>query len=122
MRRCGRSGAGLDVPRELETIRRFTRSRATATAPPRPQQPTIRSGLIVFRRRSCLETIAVEMTDPAKELRLLGLHFLGTEVDGNVITGLSTAIGLDQDSPDFLEVLAIVQRRVREVGSLATGV
>jgi hypothetical protein len=69
-----------------------------------------------------MNSAKIELTDPAKELAALGQLFLGSPSANTAIAGLSSCIGISLDNPEFLDVLAAVQRRVREVEVLAATV
>jgi hypothetical protein len=61
----------------------------------------------------------IELTDPSKELSALG-ELVGRVAGGqSVIQGLSKCIGISLDDPEFLDVLAAIQRRIRDVEHLA---
>jgi len=66
-----------------------------------------------------VDSIEIELTDPAKELASLGQRIVDAAGGGVAIKGLSQCIGISMDDAEFLEVLAAIQRRVRDVESLA---
>jgi hypothetical protein len=65
-----------------------------------------------------MTSIEVEITDPAKELVQLARHFHQSANRHKTIEMLAKSIGLGLESPDFLEVLAAIQRRIRVVEKL----
>jgi hypothetical protein len=69
-----------------------------------------------------MSTVEVEVTDPARELAALAQHFLDSAGGGNTTDGLAKSIGITTDDPEFLDVLAAIQRRIRDVEKLATTV
>jgi hypothetical protein len=66
-----------------------------------------------------LNSTAIELTDPARELANLGQFFLDSANKGDTTDGLTRCFALPADDPHFLEILAAVQHRVRNVESLA---
>lgn len=67
-----------------------------------------------------MKPVEIELTDPSKELATLGELFTGTVGGGHsAIDCISKSIGISLDDPEFLDVLAAVQRRIRDVESLA---
>jgi len=69
-----------------------------------------------------MSSTEIEITDPARELSTLGRHFLDSKGGGSTTEGLSRSLGIGVDDPEFLEVLAAIQRRVRDLEKLASTV
>jgi hypothetical protein len=66
-----------------------------------------------------MSTIEIELTDPSKELAALADIITKANGGGNVVDGLSKCVNIPVDDPDLLDVLAAVQRRIRDVEDLA---
>lgn len=62
-----------------------------------------------------METVAIEITDPAKELTTLCEFLQGTSGGTNTLDALSKCIGISPEVPELLEVLAALQQRVKEL-------
>jgi hypothetical protein len=66
-----------------------------------------------------MSAIEIELTDPSKELTTLGDIFTKASGGNNTIEGLARCINISVDDPEFLEILAAIQRRIRDVEELA---
>jgi len=69
-----------------------------------------------------MDSATIELTDSSKELAVLAQLIRNSAGGSNTIAGLSRCVGIDLGNPEFLDVLAAIQRRVREVESLANSV
>jgi hypothetical protein len=65
-----------------------------------------------------LDQLAVEITDPAKELATLGQALLNAGGGNNTVAGIARSIGISADDAEFLDVLAAIQRRIKDVEAL----
>jgi hypothetical protein len=63
--------------------------------------------------------LEIELTDPSKELSALAEAIVRAPGGQNVVQGLSKCIGISPDDPEFLDVLAALQHRIRDVELLA---
>ncbi len=69
-----------------------------------------------------MASVTMELTDPAKELTALSQLILNSTGGHSTLDGLSKCIGISVDDPEFLEVLAAIQRRLRDVELLASAI
>jgi hypothetical protein len=69
-----------------------------------------------------MESLAIELTDPAKELTALSQLILDARAANNTLEGLSLCIGIPSDDPEFLEVVATIQRRVTDAEALTISI
>jgi len=58
--------------------------------------------------------MSADTTDPSKELEELGRKFRNHKTDdkARVVVGLAEVIGVDQSSPEYLEILSLINRRL----------
>ncbi len=66
-----------------------------------------------------METLEVELTDPAKELTALSQLILDAPPANNTLEGLSKCIDIPVDDAEFLEVISAIQRRLTDAEALA---
>jgi hypothetical protein len=65
-----------------------------------------------------MSTIEIELTDPSKELAALADIITRASGGSNAIDGLAKCINVSLDDPEFLDILAAIQRRIRDVEEL----
>lgn len=63
-------------------------------------------------------TVNVELTDPAKELRILAEKIVGAKGGGTTVNGLAALFNVSAGNLEFLELLAAVYRRILDVDAL----